>query len=180
MNAPLALPTRDSRRSGVRLVTGYTRVRYTIEGRLAELVIQPSAIEAGEELGELPDTRTIDVWNADLARVPEQTRVTCLCPACLEPGEACNVCRGSNRIVAHVVVRVHQRFQVSVAGEGAARERHVDVSEPADFEQTEWPNQLVHRAWYRQPPAQLTKSLRPRINPRYERIHWVQVQAFVG
>lgn len=160
--------------------TGYTRVRYTVESRLAELTLAPASANTVGALAELPDTRAINVYETDVATIAERSRVLCACPACLEPGEDCAVCKGSNRIEAWITVRVSRRFQVTVAGEGEARERHRDVSNPEDFERTEWPNQLVHQAWYRSVPPQLSKALYPKINPRHERVLWVLVQAFIG
>ena len=67
-----------------------------------------------------------------------------------------------------------------VSGEGSARDRHPEVASPDDFDRTEWPNQMVHQAWYRNVPVHLTQSMHPHLDSRSDRVVWLLVQTFVG
>lgn len=102
-----------------------------------------------------------------------------MCPACSAPGEECRVCLGQGRVEAWVSIRVSRHYHVVVHGEGPARARHTAVAEAADFERQDYPNTLVHQAWYRGTPPQLAANLRPQLKPN-ERIQLVHVQVFVG
>lgn len=178
----------DEVASGVRIVgtpvagsitqTGYTRVRYVIEARSAVLELHPSN-NASAPLAPLPDTRQVDVNAADPVQVARDSRVVCACPACSEPGESCSVCAGAGRVDAWIGIRQSRHYHVVVQGEGPARQRHPHVNEAADFDRNEYPNTLVHQAWYAGVPAQLAPSLRPQLKPN-ERVQFVHVQVFIG
>jgi len=167
--------------SGVRKVlpTGYTRVRYVLESRTAVLELRSSVPIPHLRLAPLPDPRRIDVDDPHVDSVPARTHAVCSCPACSAPGEACRVCFGSATVEAWVSVRTTRRYAVVVHGQGPALERHTAVSEPADFDRTEFPNHLLHQAWYRSTPPQLASALRLEPQPN-ERIQFVQVQVFIG
>jgi hypothetical protein len=151
-----------------------------LESRIAVLELRPAPTNDDRPLAELPDTSRVDVFDPAAHTIPERTLVVRRCPACEAPGDDCDTCRGSSRIEAWVTVRVTRHSQVIVHGAGAARERHADVSVAEDFDRGEWPNQLLHQAWYRSVPPQLAHALHPRLNPRTDRVQWVHVQVFVG
>lgn len=167
--------------SGVRpvLQSGYTRVRYVLESRAAVLELRSAAPQPLALLSPLPDPRRVDIDGAHVDTLPARTHALCTCPACTGPGEACRVCFGSATVEAWVSVRSSRRHAVVVHGQGAALERHVEVGDPADFDRTEFPNQLLHQAWYRSTPPQLAAALRLQPRPN-ERIQFVQVQVFIG
>ena len=168
--------------SGVRAVlrSGYTRVRYVLETRSTVLEMRPAPASDEGPLAPLPDTGAIDAYDPAAHTIPERTLVVCACPACAQPGYACDVCLGSGRIDAWITVRSVRHSQVVVHGAGPARDRHEAVALAEDFDRGDWPNQLVHQAWYRSVPAQLAHALHPRLNPRTDRVQWAHVQVFVG
>lgn len=170
--------------SGVRAISpdarsGYTRVRYVLESRSAVLELRAASPDAPGPLAPLPDARRTDVMDPNLETLPHRTFAVSACPMCAGAGDDCVLCLGCGRVEAWVFVRVLREYRVRVHGEGPARERHHGVADPADFERSEFPNTLVHQAWYRSVPSQLAANLRVTLAP-HERVQFVQVQVFVG
>lgn len=160
--------------------SGYTRVRYIVEHRQAVLRTRPASANAHGTILPLPDPQSVNSFDNAPQHIPVRTLRLSLCPACQTPGSSCWVCCGSSLVEAWIEILATQRHDVVVSGSGAARERHVDVGVPADFDRTEWPNQLVHQTWYRRVPNQLAANLRPTLDRDHDRVLWVQVQVFVG
>lgn len=167
--------------SGVRLRSGYSRARATIERRIARTRTAPA--RAFEVPGGVPrDPRWVDVFAQAPEEVPARTRVVRSCARCAGAlaSTSCPACGGAGCIASWIEIVVERVQRVRVSGDGPARARHLALFDPLDFERPhDWPNLLLHQAWFREMPPHLSAELRLELAAN-ERIVWFVVQTFVG
>lgn len=166
--------------SGVRPSGGYSRALYTIERRSFARRVAPAPDRPGP-LGAPPDIAQLAPFEVSAQDLRARSRHIAACPECAaREHPQCKTCNGARVVEGWLEVRKEHRLQVVVSGAGPVLARHPAVAEASDFSRDEWPNRLVHQAWFRVIPDNLCQPLRVQLDPRFERLVSLHVQTFVG
>lgn len=171
---------RSAPASGMRARSGYSRSRAIIERRTPVLRVAP-ARNGETPRGHVASLEHVDAFDPVPEHLPARTRAVLPCTRCAHGvSTRCPVCSGRGLVATWIEIQIERRRRVQVSGDGEALRRHAAVDDPDDFERTAtWPNRLLHQAWFRGVPAQLSPELRPTLRDN-ERVLWFVVQTFVG
>lgn len=183
----------------------YDRVLYRIERRGVVLRTAPVELKSRGDYAPLPHPGRVAPWKTRSDALRAKTQVECLCPTChgvkrsrcqfcwvsstlsgALPGcercrdglVACPKCQGLGAVEAWLEVNKTVLELVRAQPDFIAKRLHPSVLDPADFDRTNHPSQLVRDTGWTRPKRADVRAL-PGFDPYQDRILAVRRQSFI-